>query len=381
MKIYKRSIKGKINKYNKDIILNIYSESEKGDKKEWGKLFTDILTDIEYNIGTENNLPSFIEVFLDQTYSQSNLKDNRDSKDEDLDKLSKDLLSIIDPKFKISDIILPDYAKNELEEIVFYCNHKKEIDDEILPDHLRSNEVGIYINFYGPSGTGKTMAAEIIASRLSKKLMVVNYANLESELVGRTSKNIHAIFKIANTDDCLLMFDEADSFLSSRITDLRQSADYSINTSRSQLLKELETYKGIIIFATNNLKNYDIAFQRRLHYNLNFPLPNIEARTQILKKQCFSSLFSNEIDFKKISEEIDGFSGGDIQNLVKRTIIRGIQDIKLNIKQQIDIEHINYGIRVVKLSKTAFDLVANREINISQKAITNDELLNNIEQE
>jgi ATP-dependent 26S proteasome regulatory subunit len=263
-----------------------------------------------------------------------------------------DFLTHIVPRARMETLVVPDALKEELEEIVFYCAHKEAIDEQIDPNGLKTH--GVFINFHGRSGTGKTLSAEIIAGILNKELFVVNYANLESELVGRTSKNIHAIFELAQKTNCVLMFDEADSFLSARITDLRQSADYGINTSRSQLLKELDSYNGVVLFATNNIHNYDIAFQRRLHYNIEFPLPDPEGRYQIVRKHCLSNRISADVNFRELADKMEEFSGGDIQNVVKRAVVRGMQGILGRTAETIDQRNFEHAISVVRASKEAF---------------------------
>lgn len=141
----------------------------------------------------------------------------------------------------------------------------------------------IVLNFYGKPGTGKTMMAEAIAQYLGKKIYQVNYAELESKYVGETPKNIVEVFKQAQADGAVLVFDEADSFLGKRLTNVSQSPDYGVNITRSVMLMEIEKYEGVVVFTTNLMSNYDEAFKRRIFTNVEFRMPDAEARRRIWK--------------------------------------------------------------------------------------------------
>jgi len=122
------------------------------------------------------------------------------------------------------------------------------------------------INFYGPSGTGKTLAAHAIANYLNKQILVASYAEIESKFHGEGPKNVKAIFHAAYKNNNLLFIDEADSLLSKRLTNVTQGSEQAINSMRSQLLICLEQFKGIVIFSTNLVENYDKAFETRVKH-------------------------------------------------------------------------------------------------------------------
>ncbi len=175
----------------------------------------------------------------------------------------------------------------------------------------------VALNFYGPPGTGKTLAAEAIANLLSKQLLIISYAELESKYVGETPKNIQAAFKKAAESGALLFFDEADSILGKRLTNISQSADNSINVARSTTLIELDNFDGIVIFASNLVKNYDTAFLRRMLAHIEFRLPGVDEREKIWQCHIPPQLpLDKQVSFTSLSKSSQGAAGGDIQNAV-----------------------------------------------------------------
>lgn len=173
------------------------------------------------------------------------------------------------------------------------------------------------VNFFGPPGTGKTMCAEALADALGKDLIEVNYAEIESKYVGETPKNITAAFKAAETKDALLFFDEADSILGRRMTNITQSADQAVNVSRATMLKQLDNYAGVVVFATNLARNFDGAFVRRILMHIEVPLPDEEGRDALWRLMLMPSMpGAAALDFAGLTKMSVGFSGGDIKNAV-----------------------------------------------------------------
>lgn len=174
------------------------------------------------------------------------------------------------------------------------------------------------INLYGPPGTGKSLAAEAIAYELGKKIIRANYAEIESKYVGETPKNIRAIFAAAKKEDAVIIFDEADSILGKRLSNITQSTDHAVNVSKSVMLLELDAFDGITIFTTNFGSNYDGAFIRRILGHIEFSLPNDVGRRAIFYKLLPKKLplSIGEEEENKIINETDGFSGGDLVNMI-----------------------------------------------------------------
>jgi SpoVK/Ycf46/Vps4 family AAA+-type ATPase len=175
----------------------------------------------------------------------------------------------------------------------------------------------VALNFYGPPGTGKTLAADAIADLLGRDILVISYAELESKYVGETPKNIKAAFARAAEHNALLFFDEADSILGKRLTSISQSADNSINVARSTTLIELDNFDGVVIFASNLVKNYDTAFLRRMLAHVSFRLPAAEQRRAIWQCHLPKELpLAPDVDLGELARFSEGAAGGDIQNAV-----------------------------------------------------------------
>ncbi len=171
--------------------------------------------------------------------------------------------------------------------------------------------------FYGLPGTGKTLCAEALTAELGKNVIEVNYAEIESKYVGETPKNIRAAFRRAQETDSVLFFDEADSILGRRMTNVTQAADHGVNVSRAVMLKQLDAFTGVVIFATNLAKNFDGAFVRRILQHIEVPPPDTEGRLAIWKKM-FSSVVPGRdtIDWQTVAIDSDGLVGGEIKNAV-----------------------------------------------------------------
>lgn len=161
----------------------------------------------------------------------------------------------ISPLYSVDDLILPQKTKDKILDVASYSENSKLVFKTwgLESTHKYSKKVGI--NLWGPPGTGKTMAAHAIADSLGRKLLIVNYADIESKYVGETPKNICKAFEIAKNENSILFFDEADAILSRRVTNMNNATDVSVNQTRSVMLMLLNDFQDIIIFATNFIEN------------------------------------------------------------------------------------------------------------------------------
>lgn len=238
----------------------------------------------------------------------------------------------VEPRYCFDQIILPDKLIGQIKEALNIIQYQDLIYNQWGFSEVDSIPKSI-LNFYGPPGTGKTMCAHAIAKAINKKLLALNYAEIESKYVGEAPKNLQAAFDVAKNNDCVLFFDEADSFLGKRITNVVQGADQALNSLRSQMLILLEEFKGIVIFATNLVTNFDTAFESRILKHLKFDLPNEDARISIIEKMIPSKLpiekkFNIE-ELRSLSQIVDGLSGREIKNAILETLLT-----KADSKQQ-----------------------------------------------
>ncbi|WP_245942734.1 ATP-binding protein [Helicobacter brantae] len=241
------------------------------------------------------------------------------------------LLEAKNPRFKMEQIELDKKAEKALKEAIILIQKRG-----IIYDDWGFREIDeipkTIINFYGKPGTGKTMSAHIIASELGKKIISANYSDIESKYVGDAPKNLVKAFDLAEKQDAILFFDEADSFLSKRITNVAQSADQAANSLRSELLKLLEERPIIVIFATNLQENYDKAFHSRILRSIEFKLPKKNLRKRIILRLIPKKLYEKgmvEFDDEQLnalSSLTKGYGGREIKNAVLRALNMAVMD-------------------------------------------------------
>ena len=194
----------------------------------------------------------------------------------------------VEPAYSFDRVILPDDVLEKIESAINILRYERKVFQEWGLYEIQPNPSSS-LSFFGPSGTGKTMAAEAIAEKLGKKILKVSYADVESKYHGEGPKMVKAIFLAAEKEDAVLFFDEADSLLSKRLTNVSQGSEQAINSMRSQLLICLEEFKGIVIFATNLVVNYDNAFLTRL-ISVEFKNPDATTRKRIWDSELIKKI-------------------------------------------------------------------------------------------
>jgi len=218
------------------------------------------------------------------------------------------------PVYNFDFLVAPHDLHEELVTAVELVNLEKKVFDEW---NLRSIEPypRTALNFYGPPGTGKTIAAHAIADYLRRPILVASYAQIESKYHGDGPKNVEAIFYAAERDGAVLFIDEADSLLSKRLTSVTQGSEQAINSMRSQLLICLGQFRGVVIFATNLIVNYDKAFETRVR-NLHFPMPDAACRLEIWRRHLPAELpLAADVNLEELAQ-VDDLCGRDIKNTV-----------------------------------------------------------------
>lgn len=244
-------------------------------------------------------------------------KNMQRKEDDDTPKLN---VTPIAPKYRLDQMILRDSVKEEISKIIVLIQNIDKIYNEWGFQKIDSTPRCI-VNFFGPAGTGKTMAAHAVACELGQKILPLNYSDIESKFWGDAPKNLASAFKIAEKEKCVLFFDEADSFLGKRITNVSSSSDQAVNSLRSQMLILLENFTGTVIFATTLHKNYDRAFESRILRHIEFFLPNSALRAQIISKMIpenapVKSEVKDSAFIEKLGNIIEGFSPREIKNTI-----------------------------------------------------------------
>ena len=226
-----------------------------------------------------------------------------------------------EPKFSFEDIILPERVREQILNAADYAENSKIVFEDwgLAETHKFSKRIGI--NLYGDPGTGKTMAAHAIAKHLGRKIIVVNYADIESKYVGETPKNIRKVFEAGKRTSSIIFFDEADAILSKRVTNMTQAVDVSVNQTRSVMLMLMNEYQDFIIFATNFISNFDPAFMRRISVHVKFELPDYDCRVK-LWKMYIPKKMPTDLKVEDIAKKYEGISGSDISNAVLNAAFR-----------------------------------------------------------
>ena len=270
-----------------------------------------------------------------------------------------------EPKYNFDEIILPQSVKDKILDVTNYVENSKKVFEEWGLQKVYKQSKRIGINLYGAPGTGKTMAAHAIAKFLGRKILIVNYADIESKYVGETPKNIRKAFETATATNSILFFDEADAILSKRVTGMQSAHDVSVNQTRSVVLMLMNDYQDFVIFATNFIENFDPAFMRRISTHIEFKLPDLECRKKLWQHYILPTM-PNKIDIEELAEKYDGISGSDISNAVLMAAFKTARqnaefvDKKFvfeMVEEIIASKNANQGVTVEKrkISKSEFE--------------------------
>lgn len=237
----------------------------------------------------------------------------------------------VDPHYSWEDIILPKDTLEHLKEVSGFIRYKGKVYSDWGFEKKLSLGKGLNVLFSGPPGTGKTMSAEILANEVELDLYKIDLSSLVSKYIGETEKNLKKIFDEAETSNSILFFDEADALFGKR-SEVKDSHDRYANIETSYLLQKMEEHEGIVILASNFRKNVDDAFLRRLHFTIEFPLPDEKAREGIwLKTFPKETPIADDVDFAFLSKL--KLTGGNIKNIVLAASFLAAENSK-NVEMQ-----------------------------------------------
>lgn len=309
-------------------------------------------------------MPIGREITNDDYREDKIIKENKMNEKSKIDNGKNQQLEMIfvpeEPKYSLDDIILPNSIKEQILDVADYAQNSKIVYEQwgLEKTHKYSKRIGI--NLYGAPGTGKTMAAHALAKYLGRKILIVNYADIESKYVGETPKNIRKVFEVAKETNSILFFDEADAILSKRVTNMTGATDVSVNQTRSVMLMLMNDYQDFIIFATNFIENFDPAFMRRISMHIKFELPDFECRKK-LWNLYIPNIMPNNIDTDEIAEKYEGLSGSDISNAV----LMGAFKAARQHDSLVDKKYIFEMVEGILASKSA-----NQGISIKSKVVS-----------
>jgi AAA+ superfamily predicted ATPase len=266
------------------------------------------------------------------------------------------LVEAITPRRTFSDVVLPPATRRALEHALAQIRKHDVIFHDWGLGERHSTGLALAFNFAGPPGTGKTICAEAIAHALGKRLLVVRYAEMESMWAGQSGKNVVAVFEAAEEQDAVLFFDEADAIAGRRFTMIERGYEREANAVVNVLLGELETFAGVVIFATNLAANFDPAFERRIRTHILFTMPDAAERERIWRVQLhpYKTPLAEDVDFAALAERY-AVSGGDIKNAVLKAAQIAIAEPGPDERKRIHQRHFEEGMQEVLAAKVVME--------------------------
>ena len=271
------------------------------------------------------------------------------------------------PRKTFDDVVLPASTKRALDLALSQVTSHELIFDRWGLGERHPTGLSLAFHFAGPPGTGKTICADAIAHALGRNLLIVRYAELESMWLGETPKNLAAVFSRARRDKAVLFFDEADAIASRRSTLTAQGSVREANAVVNVLLQELESFNGVVIFATNMAANLDPAFERRVRTHILFEMPGVEERERIWRVQMHPDYtpIASDVDFRALAEQYEA-SGGDIRNAVLKGALAAAAEPGAVRDKAIRHRHLEDGIRDVLASK----IVMQQSLAVPERLVT-----------
>lgn len=232
----------------------------------------------------------------------------------------------VQPIYTLDKVILSEDTKGQINRAISLVEQRDKIFNEWGYSEVDPHTKTI-LCFYGAPGTGKTMCAHAVAARLNKKILLASYASIESKWVGEGPKNLQRIFSDAQEQDAVLFFDEADSFLSKRVNNAETGSDKHYNRMSNEMFQLLESYNGIIIFATNLVSDFDKAFKSRILAFIEFQEPDFETRKRLIDimipKRLPMAARLTDAELSRLAEISEGFSGREIRKAMLTTLAEG----------------------------------------------------------
>ena len=239
--------------------------------------------------------------------------------------------------------ILPESVKETIDEALSVVLQSDKFDEWGINEHFEKGLTNSIL-LHGPPGTGKTMVSESIAAILGKNMMKLSTADIQSNVPGKTERNIADAFKQASKDDCVLMLDECDSLLTDR-----NMVGAIMGSEINALLTELENFTGVVVLTTNRLHRLDPALQRRIIAKVHLPRPDEKARKLIWSKLIPPKMPVKKLDFAKLAKY--DLSGGQIKN----AILLAARGAIAKAKDHVTMENFEKSANVEIKSQDSFD--------------------------
>ncbi len=223
-----------------------------------------------------------------------------------------DLAQRIEPAATWDDLVLPELQRQVLRDVAVHVKQRATVYETWGFASKGARGLGISALFAGVSGTGKTMAAEVLANELRLDLYRIDLSQVVSKYIGETEKNLRRVFDAAEEGGAILLFDEADALFGKR-SEVKDSHDRYANIEVSYLLQRMEAYRGLAILTTNMKSALDSAFLRRIRFVVQFPFPDAMQRNEIWRRIFPASTPTEGLDMARLAQL--NITGGNIRNI------------------------------------------------------------------
>jgi SpoVK/Ycf46/Vps4 family AAA+-type ATPase len=227
--------------------------------------------------------------------------------------------SVVSRKARMSELVLPEDVIDTLNDMIAMVRERTQILERWGYQRHLGISRGVSALYSGEPGTGKTMAASVVASELGLELVRIDLSAVVSKYVGETEKNLGKIFDEAQDAHAMLLFDEADSLFGKR-TELKTAQDRFANLEINYILQRMETFDGVSVLTTNAESAIDPALQRRLNFRIRFPEPDVDEREKLWRALLPPQAGLAEVDFRALAERFE-MTGGYIKNAVVRAAV------------------------------------------------------------
>lgn len=238
----------------------------------------------------------------------------------------------LETKATWDNLVLPEAETTLLRQLAAQIQNRSQVYDDWGFRDQMNRGLGVSALFAGESGTGKTMAADVIANELQLNLYRIDLSSVVSKYIGETEKNLRRLFDAAEDGGAILFFDEADALFGKR-SQVKDSHDRYANIEVNYLLQRLEAYRGLAILATNLKGSMDSAFMRRLRFVISFPFPSVASRQEMWQKVFPAKTPILDLDYEHLGRL--NLTGGSIHNIAINAAFAGAQD-----EGQVGMKHI-----------------------------------------
>lgn len=248
------------------------------------------------------------------------------------------------------DLVLPIPQRQTLQEIISQVRQRAKVYENWGFNTKGTNGLGVTALFAGSSGTGKTMAASVLAKELNLDLYRIDLSSVVSKYIGETEKNLRRVFDAAEAGGVILLFDEADALFGKR-SDVKDSRDRYANMEVSYLLQRMEAYRGLAILTSNLKDSIDTAFMRRIRFIVKFPFPDASQRAEIWQRIFPTDTPLKELNIKKLAKL--NVAGGNIRNIaLNAAFLAADEEQPVMMKHLLQAAESEY----IKLERTLTDV-------------------------